>query len=61
MTRLPGTPAGRTPGAAPNIYTVLLIVGILFLLATVIVLCVDLFQTYQLSFAQLFSGPEIPS
>ena len=61
MTRLPGSGVGRIRKAAPDIYSVLLIVGILFLLTTCIMVCVDLMQNYGLSFGQLFASPAVPT
>ena len=60
MTRLPGAGAGRVRMAAPDVYAVLLIVGVLFLLTACVVLCVDLMRNYGLSFVQLFSSPSLP-
>ena len=60
MTRLPGAPAGPARKAVPDIYSVLLLVGILCLLTACVVLYLDLTKNYGLSFGQLFTGPEIP-
>jgi len=56
MTRLPGAGVGRARKVAPDIYAVLLIVGILFLLTACVMVCVDLTQNYGLSFADLFKS-----
>ena len=61
MTRLPGTGAGRIRKVAPDIYAVLLIVGILFLMTACVTVCVDLMRNYGLSFGQLFSSPAVPT
>lgn len=60
MTRIPGPPvaAGRNP--VPDIYSVLLLIGILFLLIGSITVCHDLLSNYGLSFKQLFYVAPIP-
>ena len=60
MTRLPAAPTGLARKVAPDIYTVLLLVGILFLLAACIIVLLDLVHNYGLSAGQLFKGAEIP-
>ncbi|NQU75250.1 MAG: hypothetical protein HQ546_02910 [Planctomycetes bacterium] len=60
MTRLGGIIAGPIRRLAPDIYTVLLLVGILFLLVGCIVVCWDLMHNYGLSVGQLFKGVGIP-
>jgi len=61
MTRLPGVPAGPARRANPDVYTVLLFVGILFLLTACVVVLVDLTRNYGMTVGQLFSGAKIPS
>ena len=60
MTRLPGASMGPGRKPAPDVYSILLLVGILFLLTACIVAFLDLKQTYGLSFGGLFSGAKIP-
>jgi hypothetical protein len=43
----------------PDIFSVLLIIGILFLLAGSIFVTYDLMVTYGLSFGELFSGVKL--
>jgi len=60
MSRLPGSPAGQVRKADPDIYTVLLLVGVLFLLTAVVCVYMDLTKTYGLTIGQMFSAPTIP-
>ena len=61
MTRLV-TGAGTVRRAMPDIYTVLLMVGILFLLIGTVVVAWDLLSPsgYAMGIGQLFTGAEIP-
>ena len=43
----------------PNIYTLLLILAIVFLAAAVGIVMYDLMTTYEMTFAELFTGREI--
>lgn len=56
MTRLSGVPAGAARKASPDVYTALLLVGILFLLTGCVFVCWDLMQSYGYSFGQIFSS-----
>ena len=60
MTRLPGTPPGAIRTADPDIYTVLLLVGVLFLLTACVCVYLDLTKTYGMTVGQLFTGAAIP-
>jgi hypothetical protein len=57
MTRLPGAPAGPVKRFLPDVYSVLLLIGALFLMAAIVVVTVDLTKNYGLSVGQLFQGP----
>ncbi len=57
MTRLPGAPAGPVRKFVPDVYTVLLLIGVLFLVAAIVVVTVDLTKNYGMSVGQLFQGP----
>ena len=60
MSRLPGGPAGQIRTAEPDIYTVLLLIGVLFLLVACICTYMDLAQNYGMTFVQLFTAPAVP-
>jgi hypothetical protein len=60
MTRLPGMPAGQARKPNPDVYTVLLLVGILFLSTACIVVLVDLTRNYGMTIGQLFSSAPLP-
>ena len=60
MTRLPGTSPGAARTTAPDVYTVLLLVGVLFLLVACVVVYLDLTQNYGLEIGQLFKGNTVP-
>lgn len=60
MSRLPGGPAGQIRKADPDVYTVLLLVGVLFLLAACICVYMDLTSSYGVEISQLFSTLEVP-
>ncbi len=56
MTRLPGAPAGSVRRAVPDVYSVLLLIAVIFLVAAIVVVTVDLVQSYGLSFGQIFQA-----
>jgi hypothetical protein len=61
MTRIPGAVAGLGRKPLPDIYSVLLLIGVLFLVISTIVVGYDLMANYGLSFGQLFGGVKVPS
>lgn len=60
MSRLPGGPAGQVQTAEPDVYTVLLLIGVLFMLTACIIVYMDLTKTYGLTIGQLFTAPVVP-
>ena len=60
MSRLPQAPIGSSHRPAPDIYSVLLLVGVLSLLIMCVVVYLNLTQNYGLSFVELFRGAKIP-
>lgn len=60
MTRLPGAPAGPVRKFVPDVYSVLLLIGVLFMLAAIVVVTVDLTQNYGMAFGDLIQGPKLP-
>ncbi len=54
MTRLPSTPGAPIRKAQPDVYTVLLLVAVIFLIAAIAVVASDLIKNYGMSFVQLF-------
>jgi hypothetical protein len=61
MTRLPGAPAGPVRKPVPDVYSVLLLIAVIFLVAAITVVTVDLMTSYRLSFGQIFqASPQLP-
>ncbi len=60
MSRLPGTPAMPAKRAAPDVYTVLLLVAILLLIAGIVCVHWNLTTNYGLTFGQLFKSVDPP-
>ena len=60
MTRFAGAPASPARRAIPDVYTALLLVGVLFLMVSLIVVSVDLLRNWGLTFGQLFTGVQLP-
>lgn len=61
MTRIPGAVAGMSRKPLPDIYSVLLLIGVLFLVISTIVVGYDLVVNYGVSIGQLFGGVKVPS
>ncbi|NLF30117.1 MAG: hypothetical protein GX591_04420 [Planctomycetes bacterium] len=61
MTRLPGTPGGPIVKAEPDVYTVLLMVAVLFMLTACVTVYMTLSQDYGYTVADLFGNPTIPN
>jgi hypothetical protein len=61
MTRLPGTPGGPLVKAEPDVYTVLLMVAVLFMLAACVTVFMTLTKDYGFTIGQLFSNLTVPS
>jgi uncharacterized membrane protein YhfC len=59
MTSMPPPPVVRVK-PQPDVYTVLLIVAILCLAVSIGAVVWDLMRNYGLSFAQLFTGQQVP-
>lgn len=56
MTRIPGNLPGPVRRPTADVYTVLLVIGILFLLVATIVVTQNLMGPYELTFGELFRG-----
>ena len=57
MTRLPGAPAGPVRKFEPDVYSVLLLIAVAFLLTAIVVVTMDLTKNYGMSVGDLFQGP----
>jgi hypothetical protein len=61
MSRLPGAPAASAKKFMPDVYSVLLLIGVAFMLAAIVVVTMDLTRTYGLSVGDLFkASPTMP-
>ena len=58
ITPPPGTVIKVKP--TPDVYTLLLILAIVFLTVTVAIVMHNLMTTYGMTFAELFKGQEVP-
>jgi hypothetical protein len=62
MTRLPLTPAGAVKRFMPDVYSVLLLIAVLFMLAAIVFVTMELTKTYGLSVGDLIqSPPKLPT
>ncbi len=61
MSRVPGTPGGPVVKAEPDVYTVLLMVAVLFMLTACITVFVTLTKDYGFTVGQLFKNLNVPS
>ena len=59
MSRVPGA-AAPVKYAEPDVYTVLLIVGVLLMLTACVIVYLDLTQNYGMTIGQLFTGAAVP-
>lgn len=57
MNRLQGAAAGQARKAAPDVYSVLLLIGVMFLVTAIVVVVLDLTKNYGLGVAELIQGP----
>ena len=60
MSRLPGGLAGQARKADPDVYTALLLVGVVLLLTACVCVYTDLASNYGLTIGQLFSTVKVP-
>jgi len=61
MSRLPGTPGGPVAKAEPDVYTVLLMIAVLFMLTACVTVFMTLTQDYGFTVGQLFKPLNVPS